>query len=225
MNKVEEILKNKIIIIICIIILIGVAVYLFYKYNQGEETYNIDALEEVNVENIDEVETNVENQTIEEEKIAIHITGEVKNVGLLYLNKGARIADAIKEAGGATKNANLDQVNLAYVLEDGQKIYIPNKKEKIQAGAYIITDSGNNVLVEEGKSTTSEKSKGVKGKVNINSANQSELETLQGIGPALAQRIIEYRKENGKFNSIEDIQNVKGIGDSKYSNIKDSICV
>lgn len=225
MNKVEEILKNKIIIIICIIILIGVAVYLFYKYNQGEETYNIDALEEVNVENIDEVETNVENQTIEEEKIAIHITGEVKNAGLLYLNKGARIADAIKEAGGATKNANLDQVNLAYVLEDGQKIYIPNKKEKIQAGAYIITDSGNNVLVEEGKSTTSEKSKGVKGKVNINSANQSELETLQGIGPALAQRIIEYRKENGKFHSIEDIQNVKGIGDSKYSNIKDSICV
>ena len=225
MNKVEEILKNKIIIIICIIILIGVAVYLFYKYNQGEETYNIDALEEVNVENIDEVETNVENQTIEEEKIAIHITGEVKNAGLLYLNKGARIADAIKEAGGATKNANLDQVNLAYVLEDGQKIYIPNKKEKIQAGAYIITDSGNNVLVEEGKSTTSEKSKGVNGKVNINSANQSELETLQGIGPALAQRIIEYRKENGKFHSIEDIQNVKGIGDSKYSNIKDSICV
>ena len=121
----------------------------------------------------------------------------------------------------------MDQVNLAYILEDGQKIYIPNKNEKIETGAYIIANSGKNVLVEEGNgSTTTEKNaKGVNGKVNINTANQTELETLQGIGPSLAQRIIEYRKENGKFQTIEDIQNVKGIGDSKYSNIKDDICI
>ena len=82
----------------------------------------------------------------------------------------------------------------------------------------------SNKEVEKGKSSTNS-SKGVGGKVNINSANQTELETLPGIGPSLAQRIIEYREVNGEFEKIEDLQNVKGIGDSKYSNIKEKICI
>ena len=246
MENLEKILKNKkiIVIAICIIILIGIGAYLYLSNNQYENFNSIKTLEEMENgmqknqidkenqnnmnENVSENLENTNNNEIQEEtKIAIHITGEVKKKGILYLDKGARIVDAIEAAGGATKNASLDQVNLAYILEDGQKIYIPNKNEKIKTGAYIITNSGQNVLVEEGKeSTTTEKNaKGVSGKVNINTANQTELETLQGIGPALAQRIIEYRQENGKFQTIEDIQNVKGIGDSKYSNIKDDICI
>lgn len=246
MENLEKILKNKkiIVIAICIIILIGIGAYLYLSNNQYENFNSIKTLEEMENgmqknqidkenqnnmnENISENLENTNNNEIQEEtKIAIHITGEVKKKGILYLDKGARIVDAIEAAGGATKNASLDQVNLAYILEDGQKIYIPNKNEKIETGAYIITNSGQNVLIEEGKeSTTTEKNaKGVSGKVNINTANQTELETLQGIGPALAQRIIEYRQENGKFQTIEDIQNVKGIGDSKYSNIKDDICI
>ena len=185
-----------------------------------------EGIEESNSDVINEASEKVANIVDEEKEIiAIHITGEVKKTGILYLEKGSRIVDAIEAAGGKTKNANLDQVNLAYVLEDGQKIYIPNKNEKLEAGAYIIANSGNNVLVEGRKNNKDTNSKGVSGKVNINSANQSELETLPGIGAALAQRIIEYRESNGDFEKIEDIQNVKGIGDSKYSNIKDNICI
>ena len=246
MNKLEKILKNKkiVVIAICIVALIGIGVALWiseYAYKDIDSIDMLESMEEkieggnnidaVNKENINNITENITaNEIIEEtEKIVIHITGEVKKKGIIYLDKGSRIADAIKAAGGATKNANLDQVNLAYVLEDGQKIYIPNKNEKLEVGAYIIVNSGNNVLIEDGKNsgntTTSNNTKGVNGKVNINSANQTELETLPGIGPSLAQRIIEYRKSNGNFQNIEDIQNVKGIGDSKYSNIKENICI
>lgn len=249
MENLEKILRNKkiIIIIFCIIALVGIGIFLYINSNEYEKFDNIKILEEaegkmqendigkenqkdsndIANENINDNEVEEKN---DEEKIAIHITGEVKKKGILYLEKGSRIVDAIEAAGGTTKNASLDQVNLAYVLEDGQKIYIPNKNEKIETGAYIITNSGNNVLVENGKNSSddtnsSTSTKGANGKVNINSANQTELETLQGIGPSLAQRIIEYREANGKFKKIEDIQNVKGIGNSKYSNIKDSICI
>lgn len=245
MENLEEILKNKrnIIIVVGIIIILiigGIGIFINHK-NTNEENINILSKMEEEIEensnrkdnkdnsissNNIEINENIENEIVEE-KIAIHITGEVKKTGILYLEKGSRIIDAIEMAGGATKNANLNQVNLAYILEDGQKIYIPNKKEKIEQGAYIATNSGQNVLVEEGKDTAKsiQNTKGVNNKVNINTANQTELETLQGIGPSLAQRIVDYRQSNGKFKKIEDIQNVKGIGNSKYSNIKDNICI
>lgn len=159
-----------------------------------------------------------------EEKIVIHIMGEVKNPGVITLNSGARIVDAIEKAGGATQEADIDAVNLAYVLQDGQKINIPNKKdrEKNQAQEYITSESGNNVII---KGNETSEGKGVKKKVNINEASQSDLETLPGIGESIASRIIEYREQNGKFTKTEDLQNVKGIGDSKYNKIKDLITV
>lgn len=157
-----------------------------------------------------------------EGKIVVHITGEVKNTGILILPEGARIADAIESAGGATEEADLDEVNLAYELQDGQKLYIPNKNDKnnTENKMYITSESGNNVIVES-KNTK----EGVNKKVNINTASQSELETLPGIGAAIATRIIEYREQNGKFNKIEDLQNVKGIGDAKFGEIKEYIVV
>ena len=226
MENLEKILKNKrvILIAICITTLIGISIFVYLDGNQYDNYDSKKSLEqmenEIQENTIETKEQNDMNESLEntntnettkEEKIAIHITGEVRKKGILYLEKGARIVDAIEAAGGTTKNASLDQVNLAYVLEDGQKIYIPNKNEKIDQGAYIITDSGQNVLVEEGKNTSnSENGKGENNKVNINTANQTELETLPGIGPSLAQRIIDYRQANGKFQKIEDIQNVKG---------------
>ena len=204
---------QKVILIILIALICGIIAYAVMSNNSEYEEQDI--LEQNIIENKIEnkIEDNIEN---EKRKIVIHITGQVKNPGLVYLDEGARIADAIKEAGGSTKDAALDKVNLAYVLEDGQKIYIPNKNEKISEIQYIITDSGENVLKDTGKESN------VKGgikKVNINSANQEELETLPGVGPALAVRIIEYRNSNGKFEKVEDVQNVKGIGDSKFTNI------
>lgn len=210
---------QKVILIILIALICGIIAYAVMSNNSEYEEQDI--LEQNIIENKIEnkIEDNIEN---EKRKIVIHITGQVKNPGLVYLDEGARIADAIKEAGGSTKDAALDKVNLAYVLEDGQKIYIPNKNEKISEIQYIITDSGENVLKDTGKESN------VKGgikKVNINSANQEELETLPGVGPALAVRIIEYRNSNGKFEKVEDVQNVKGIGDSKFTNIKEHICI
>ena len=122
------------------------------------------------------------------------------------------------------EDADLSCINLAYILSDGQKIYIPKKGEIIKSKSnqmeYVSSDFGDNVLIEDGKDT------GYGGdKVNINTANQTELETLPGIGPSTAQKIIDYRNKNGKFNSIEDIQNVKGIGDVKYNKIKDYLSI
>lgn len=132
--------------------------------------------------------------------------------------------EAIEAAGGELEDADLSKVNLAYTLSDGQKIYIPKIGEIIneesEAIEYVTSDFGNNVLIEEDNNTESGG-----GKVNINTANQTELETLTGIGPSTAQKIIEYRNQNGKFGTIEDIQNVSGIGDSKFENIKNHICV
>lgn len=174
----------------------------------GNNKYNQNAINE-NASNVFQEET---------EKIAIHVTGEVKKEGLIYLPLGSRVADAIKEAGGETKNADLSQINLAYQLQDGQKLYIPNKNEIISE--YIISATGNT----ESEGSSSNNLKG-ENKVNINTATQNELDQLPGIGPSIAQRIIEYREEKGNFQKIEDVQNVKGIGDAKYEEIKDSITV
>ncbi len=177
------------------------------------------------IENSEQIGTNLneENINLQEDKIVVHITGEVKKTGIITLNKGARIADAIKAAGGTTSEADIDEVNLAYQLQDGQKIYIPNKKDKQknESKVYITSESGNNVIIQENTSETGGKNK----KVNINKATQSELETLPGIGEAMANRIIEYREQNGNFQKIEDLKNIKGIGEAKFDKIKELVTV
>ena len=90
-----------------------------------------------------------------EEQIIVHVTGEVKKEGIVYLEKGARVIDAIEKAGGETKEADLSQINLAYELQDGQKIYVPNKEEKISE--YITGGMGNNDIVEENSNRKGEK--------------------------------------------------------------------
>ena len=217
--------NKKKIIISAVLLLILVVAFAIYMIIENENHSELDLENEVleqNTENAGNIANlEVVNEIAEEkEKIAVHITGEVKKEGIIYLNQGARIVDAIKEAGGETKQADLSQVNLAYELQDGQKIYIPDKKEKISQ--YITENSGTNVIIEDSNTSTQ---KGGSGKVNINTANQSELDRLPGIGPSLAERIIEYREENGNFKNIEDLQNVKGIGDAKFADIKDKVTV
>ena len=225
--------KKKIIIIVAIILVLFIA-YLIYEIisqPSSEIDFNILLDGTENGEELNKSENFVDNEIEEvsetaeiEEKIVVHITGAVKKEGVIYLKKGARIVDAIKEAGGETKEADLSQVNLAYELQDGQKIYIPNKNEKVSQ--YIISTNGETIDsngANTGNESTSTSKEGAK--VNINTATQNELDGLPGIGPALAQRIIDFREENGNFKSIEDIQNVKGIGDSKFDEIRDKIVV
>lgn len=151
---------------------------------------------------------------VEETKaqIVVHITGQVVNQGIVKVEEGARIIDAIEAAGGATEEANLSKINLAYVLEDGMKIYVPSindeeEEEYVTSGGGILENSSD-VL-----------------KVNINTATSEELQKLPGIGESIAARIIAYRKENGKFSKIEDLTNVSGIGDAKFNNIKSYVFV
>ena len=137
-------------------------------------------------------------------------------LGIIEIKEGARLADVIEAAGGLTENADVNRINLAYVVQDGQKINIPDVNS-VENDSYITENIGENIIIEDITTNTR--------LVNINMATQTELEALSGIGPSTALKIIQYRNENGKFKSIEDIKNVPGIGDSKFEAIKNEICV
>ena len=241
-------IKQKVIvgvIIVVMVLIIGIYGYSIIEKEDSWEESALEVEENLQSEVLNQEENNIESSnnlieqgnmseknSIEEQengyenlegKIVVHITGAVQKKGILVLQEGARIADAIDSAGGSTEAADLDEVNLAYVLQDGQKIYIPSKEDKVKLEnkAYITSESGNNVIVQ----TVSTEKNGGSGKVNINTATQNELENLPGIGPSIASRIIEYRDQNGKFSKVEDLQNVKGIGDAKFNNIKEYVMV
>ncbi len=206
LNKKQKIIVVVLIIIMCIVI----GYYIISK----TEKYDYSDIEKIS--NIIEEDQEVDDNIIEN-KIVIHITGEVEEEGIIELEKGARISDAIEEAGGTTEEADLSNVNLAYSLSDGQKVKIPNINEKDEEIIVVEEKAGDNIIIEGNKSKEE--------KININKAAQTEIETLPGIGPSTALKIITYRNEHGKFKNIEDIKNVSGIGDSKFENIKEYICV
>ena len=148
-------------------------------------------------------------------KIGVYISGEVKNEGVYYLDKDARVTNLIDIAGGFTENADISKINPAKKLNDSDKIIIPEKKDYVEEEIEQIDD---NTSVEEELEHSTIK------KININTATKEELETLNGIGEATANKIINYRKSN-PFKEIEDIMNVPGIGEAKFNNIKDDICI
>lgn len=205
LNKKQKI----IIIIIGISMLIFIGYYIITKTNNSKyvelETQEIE-IEESNIINEEEIK--------QENKIIVHITGAVEKQGIVEIKQNSRISDIIDAAGGVTKEADLSRINLAYMVEDGQKIYVPSIYDE---EAITVTENAGEGVVEENNENT--------GKVNINTATQTELETLNGIGPSTALKIINYRKENGDFEKIEDIKNVPGIGDAKFESFKDNVCV
>lgn len=149
-------------------------------------------------------------ETIEKD-IYVDICGAVKNPGVIKVNEGARVIDAVEIAGGLLSSADRKRVNLARVLIDGEQIYIPEIGEE-------PWDHSGDIFSGESKSVQP-------GKVNINTASSTELQSLNGIGNVLAERIVQYRQEKGKFKRIEDLKNVSGIGEKKYEGIKDAIRV
>ena len=153
------------------------------------------------------------------EPIAVHVVGAVPRPGLYEFAEGARVQDAIDAAGGLLTSASVDSINLAALLEDGQQLNIPYK-----AGEEPTTANPNEddalVLPGATEETSSNSSQEL---ININTASVEELDSLPGIGPTIAQRIIDYRDENGPFQTIEDILNVSGVGPSTFDQIKDLI--
>jgi len=163
---------------------------------------------------------NDESKTVEEEKnneeipyeIIVHISGQVYQPGIYRLFSGDRVIDVVNLAGGLTKEADLDKINLARKISDEDKIYIPKIGEDIN-----VNSNNSSPEFIESKDDLNSTSK-----ININTCSKEELVSLPGIGDVLADRIIEYRNKT-KFNEIEDIKKVAGIGDAKFNSIKDLI--
>ena len=145
--------------------------------------------------------------------IYVDVGGEVNQPSVVELSDGSRVTDAIAAAGGLTEKADLTDINRAAFVSDGEKIFIPSQEESDSEG------------VISGQSGSSSSARSSDGKININTADSSQLQELNGVGPATAEKIINYRKQNGRFQSIEDIKNVSGIGDKTYEKLKDHIRV
>lgn len=152
------------------------------------------------------------------ETIKVYICGHVKMPDVYGVENGARIVDVLELAGGPTEEACLEIINLASMVIDGQRIYIPSWEEINKSG--IVTflssdylDRGYNISYSERKT------------ININFASRKELESLPGIGPVIAQNIIDYRDKYGPFKTKDGLKNVKGIGEKKYEEIKDFISI
>jgi len=145
--------------------------------------------------------------------VTVHVAGQVKKPGVYTLPSGSRIRDALQQAGGAKPDADLDGVNLAEPLSDGQKIYVPHKAETRIAAVFREPRAG------ESSSRSSTKSP-PRFPLDINRATAEELEQLPGIGPVLAARIVEYRQMRGRFQSVDELLEVRGIGPKRLEQIR-----
>ena len=146
------------------------------------------------------------------ETVVVDVGGAVVEPGVVELDAGSRVADAIEAAGGLAADADCTTLNQAQLLQDGQKVYVPKEGEVELAGA-----SADSRGQDAGQTATA--------LVNINTATLDQLDALPGVGPATAQAIIDDREANGPFASTEDIMRVSGIGEKKFENLKDAICV
>ncbi|WP_062552067.1 ComEA family DNA-binding protein [Peptoniphilus phoceensis] len=203
------------IIIFCLLLIIG---YQYYDSNNyDDETrellkINTSDSNDNKMSSLKSNELEIEkanNEIKETEEIMVHISGAVNKPGIIKLNSSKRIVDALELAGGPRDDADLDRINLASKLHDEEKIYVPKIGEENISGISSLVSSPS----ESGNFS---------GKININSADASDLQKIPGVGEKTAEKIIDYRNNNS-FSSIEDIKNVPGIGDKKFESMKDYI--
>ncbi|WP_394023308.1 helix-hairpin-helix domain-containing protein [Anaerococcus martiniensis] len=204
--------KNKDKIIIGLIIALAVVLGNNFVNNKSPDLLDnkvslLESEDDFNIESIDE------NKSQQSEDIKVHINGQINREGVYEVKEGDRLDDLIKQAGGLSPDADSNSLNLAMKLEDQMKIYIPNKNE-------ILNENSTNTdqLVSKPDSISEN------GKININTASKEELMTLPNIGDKRAQAIIEYR-DTKKFETIEEIKNVTGIGEKFYQAMQDLITV
>ena len=146
----------------------------------------------------------------ESTKIVVDIKGEVKKPDIYWLEEDSIIEDLINIAGGVTEEGDLSKINRAEKLNNHEVVVIPNINDEESEGETIISSTINN---------------NKDNKININTANSAELDSLSGIGPSKAEAIIKYREENGNFKTIEEIKNVTGIGEGLFEKFKENITI
>jgi competence protein ComEA len=144
---------------------------------------------------------------LEDNKIVVEIKGEIMNPNIYWLKEESIIEDLISEAGGLRPDADMSKINRAEKLKNHQSINIANKNQAKEVATASTTDEKASLII------------------NINTASEAELDTLPGIGPSRAKDIISYREEKGGFNAIEDIKNIKGIGEASFEKLKDKITI
>jgi competence protein ComEA len=137
--------------------------------------------------------------------LRVYVTGAVQHPDVYVLPQDSIVKDAVEAAGGATEDADLERINLAVTVTDGQQVHVPRQGEEPSP---VDPPSGQPAAG---------------GKVNLNTADSAALETLPGIGPTLAQRIIDYRQAHGPFERIEDLMQVSGIGQATFEGMKDLV--
>lgn len=199
------------------IILLLVAGISFYDYQQSSQAVDLSTLSSDNKDDVGE------------RQVAVYVTGEVAKPGVVYVPWEGRVGDAINQCGGLLPTADSSQVNMAATVKDGMEIRVKGKAISKDGN---IGSQGNQSGVEGSvagkvsKTSSPEQGKNTSGEmVNINTADVEGLKKLKGIGPAMAQRIIDYREVNGSFQTPEDIMQVKGIGKVKYAKLKEQIAI
>ena len=233
-SKIKKLDKDYIIIgiiIISVIIFMVLNIGKVKEFEEKETTGNIEKNITVSEENKD----NKEKEGNEEDKkenissetgIFVHIDGYINNPGVYEIKENDRIKTLIDKAGGFKEGYSIKNINLAAKLSDGDKIYIPSVSEEKNSennNNININSSGKGQNVKADRNNVSIMKNN--SKININTANISELKQITGIGESTANKIIDYRENVGKFKKIEDIKEVKGIGDAKYESLKNKITI
>lgn len=197
------------------------------KMTNVESSINID--NDKSEENKEQKDDNSKEQIVNGGGIFVHIDGYINNPGVYEIKENDRIKTLIDKAGGFKEGYSIKNINLAAKLSDGDKIYIPSvleEKNSENNNNNINTNSnssgkGQNVKTDRNNVSIMKNNS----KININTANMSELKQITGIGESTANKIIDYRENVGKFKKIEDIKEVKGIGDAKYESLKNKITI
>lgn len=234
-TKIKKIDKDYVIIGVIVI-----AVFIFMIINLGKikEFENKDNDKIINVEssintdndkneeNKEQKDDNSKEQIVNGGGIFVHIDGYINNPGVYAIKENDRIKTLIDKAGGFKEGYSIKNINLAAKLSDGDKIYIPSVSEEKNSennNNININSSGKGQNVKADRNNVSIMKNN--SKININTANISELKQITGIGESTANKIIDYRENVGKFKKIEDIKEVKGIGDAKYESLKNKITI
>ena len=185
-----------------------------------------DSIEEASDALADNTEKTENIETDDSQSFVVYVSGYVNNPGVYELSAGSRVIDAIDAAGGDSKEAYDNYLNLASLIADGQMIYVPSEEEiesgSIERGVASGADGSGVGGVTGGNGGGNSSGSGAL--VNINQASKEELMTLPGIGESKADKIIAYREENGRFSTPEGIMEISGIKDGLYNKIKDKIC-